>query len=92
MNRDIWSDKRIASLIRLNFVLIQIDRDSPEGKEFGRIYRVTSYPYISIVDGITGECMWSKSISTESPLTQNDFLKTRKTNKIKHKLLMIQIS
>lgn len=78
LNRDIWSDKRIASVIRLNYVLIQIDKDSPEGKEFGRIYRVSAYPHISIVDGITGECRWNRSVSNENPLEANDFLKTRK--------------
>lgn len=89
LNRDIWADKRIASVIRLNYVLIQIDRDSSEGRDFGRIYNVPAYPHVSIVDGLTGECMWSRSVSNDHPLETNDFLKTRK--KYQHRAYSISM-
>ena len=82
LNRDIWADKRIAATIRLNYVLIQMDRDSPEGKEFCRIYKVTTYPHISIVDGITGECMWNRSTSNENVLGTDEFLRERKKSTV----------
>lgn len=59
-------------------MLIQIDKESPEGNKIGRIYNVSKYPYVAIIDGITGVCMWSNSISKDGSLTVNDFLGTRK--------------
>ncbi|KAE8750246.1 hypothetical protein FOCC_FOCC003054 [Frankliniella occidentalis] len=57
LNRDIWSDSVIDSVIRQHFTFWQVYSDSGEGKRYMRFYNVPSWPYVAILDPRTGECL-----------------------------------
>lgn len=57
LNRDIWSDSVIDSIIRQHFTFWQVYSDSGEGKRYMRFYNVPSWPYVAILDPRTGECL-----------------------------------
>ncbi|XP_015780912.1 PREDICTED: UBX domain-containing protein 7-like [Acropora digitifera] len=57
LNRDVWSNDSVRSIIKENFVLWQVYRDSNEGERFIQFYHVTSYPYLAVLDPRTGEKM-----------------------------------
>lgn len=58
--------------------MLQVDRDSQEGRELGRVYHVEAYPYVSFVDGITGECVWSRSFPNKASIPSDEFVKASK--------------
>lgn len=55
LNRDIWNHQMVRDLIAGSFVLWQIYYDSADGNRFCTYYPVESYPFICIIDPITGE-------------------------------------
>ncbi|XP_041483298.1 UBX domain-containing protein 7-like [Lytechinus variegatus] len=57
LNRDIWSDSTVKSIIRESFIFWQVYHDSEEGQQYMRFYKVTEFPYVSILDPRTGEQM-----------------------------------
>ncbi|KAK3927678.1 UBX domain-containing protein 7 [Frankliniella fusca] len=57
LNRDIWSDSVIDSVIKQHFTFWQVYSDSGEGKKYMRFYNVPSWPYVAILDPRTGECL-----------------------------------
>lgn len=57
LNRDIWSDSVIDSVVRQHFTFWQVYSDSNEGKRYMRFYNVPSWPYVAILDPRTGECL-----------------------------------
>ncbi|XP_071478043.1 UBX domain-containing protein 7-like [Diadema antillarum] len=67
LNRDVWSDSTVRSIIREAFIFWQVYHDSEEGQRFNQFYKVTDFPYVSIIDPRTGEQMatWHK-IDNES--------------------------
>ncbi|XP_068141529.1 uncharacterized protein [Drosophila tropicalis] len=58
MNRDVWSNKDLKKLVRRQFILWQVDDDTPEGQRFVAFYHCAKMPYLCIVDPRTGEEVW----------------------------------
>lgn len=57
LNRDVWSDPTVKSIIRESFVFWQVFHDSEDGLKYSQFYDVTEYPYVAILDPRTGELM-----------------------------------
>ncbi|KAK3730172.1 hypothetical protein QZH41_016004 [Actinostola sp. cb2023] len=55
LNRDVWSNEHVRSMIKANFVLWQVYRDTDEGERFIQFYHVSTFPHLAIVDPRTGE-------------------------------------
>jgi UBX domain-containing protein 7 len=62
LNRDIWKDESVKSLVRENFIFLQYDKDFPDSEEFITFYfpnrgheNQDNYPHVSIIDPRTGE-------------------------------------
>ncbi|KAG4252910.1 hypothetical protein FPRO03_08359 [Fusarium proliferatum] len=62
LNRDIWKDEAIKSLVSENFIFLQYDKDFPDAEEFVTFYfpnqtheNPDNYPHVSIIDPRTGE-------------------------------------
>lgn len=55
LNRDFWSNSEVKSVISQNFVFLQYQVDSQWGEMFSNFYQVDGYPYICILDPMTGE-------------------------------------
>jgi len=66
LNRDVWSDERVRALLGRNapLQLWQVDGTSSAGQEFASFYKVTSFPYIALLDPRTGECLekWTGAV------------------------------
>ncbi|XP_076042373.1 UBX domain-containing protein 7 isoform X2 [Oratosquilla oratoria] len=62
LNRDVWSNPTIKAIIREQFIFWQVYHDSEEGQRFMMFYQVPEWPYVSILDPRTGECLvtWHK--------------------------------
>lgn len=62
LNRDIWKDDAVKSLVSENFIFLQYDKDYPDAEEYITFYfpnqaheNQDNYPHVSIVDPRTGE-------------------------------------
>lgn len=55
LNRDIWSDLELKTVVKKNFILWQVSVDNPEGLRFKTFYHCHDVPYICIIDPRTGE-------------------------------------
>lgn len=55
LNRDIWSNRSLKSLIRKYFVFWQVAIDTSEGERFRVFYNADVLPYVCIIDPRTGE-------------------------------------
>ncbi|XP_037043323.1 UBX domain-containing protein 7 [Bradysia coprophila] len=55
LNRDVWSDQELRSIIKQYFVLWQVAVDNPEGMRFQVFYSAQVLPYVCILDPRTGE-------------------------------------
>ncbi|KAF4126997.1 UAS protein [Geosmithia morbida] len=62
LNRDIWKDEGVRSLVRDHFIFLQYDKDYPDAEEYTTFYfpsqsheNPDNYPHVSIVDPRTGE-------------------------------------
>ncbi|KAH6581758.1 hypothetical protein BASA60_002251 [Batrachochytrium salamandrivorans] len=55
MNRDLWRNSTVKDLVRENFVFVQFGSQSSEGKMHISFYPIENYPYIGIIDPLTGE-------------------------------------
>ncbi|XP_018415877.1 PREDICTED: UBX domain-containing protein 7 [Nanorana parkeri] len=62
LNRDIWSNDNVKSLIREHFIFWQVYHDSEEGQRYIQFYKLSDFPYVSILDPRTGQKMveWQK--------------------------------
>lgn len=62
LNRDIWSNDSVKSLIREHFIFWQVYHDSEEGQRYIQFYKLSDFPYVSILDPRTGQKMveWQK--------------------------------
>ncbi|XP_056420423.1 UBX domain-containing protein 7 isoform X2 [Hyla sarda] len=62
LNRDIWSNDSVKSLIREHFIFWQVYHDSEEGQRYIQFYKLSDFPYVSILDPRTGQKMveWHK--------------------------------
>ncbi|XP_063298341.1 UBX domain-containing protein 7 isoform X1 [Pelobates fuscus] len=57
LNRDIWSNESVKTLIREHFIFWQVYHDSEEGQRYIQFYKLSDFPYVSILDPRTGQKM-----------------------------------
>ncbi|ORX46385.1 hypothetical protein BCR36DRAFT_405674 [Piromyces finnis] len=55
LNRDLWKNEDVKSLVREHFIFIQYPITSREGQQYKQFYPFEKYPHISLVDPRTGE-------------------------------------
>lgn len=55
LNRDVWSNSAVRSIVQEHFILWQVYHDSEEGRKYMQFYKVKSWPYIAVLDPQTGE-------------------------------------
>ncbi|EEC13385.1 UBX domain-containing protein, putative, partial [Ixodes scapularis] len=55
LNRDVWSNATIKSIVSEHFVFWQVYQDSEEGQRYVLFYKVADYPYVAILDPRTGK-------------------------------------
>lgn len=62
INRDIWKDEAVKSLVREHFIFLQYDKDYHDAEEYTTFYfpgqgheNPDNYPHVSIIDPRTGE-------------------------------------
>ncbi|OCT81114.1 UBX domain-containing protein 7 isoform X1 [Xenopus laevis] len=62
LNRDIWSNDTVKTLIREHFIFWQVYHDSEEGQRYIQFYKLPEFPYVSILDPRTGQKLveWHK--------------------------------
>lgn len=72
LNRDIWSNRSLKSLIRKYFVFWQVAIDTSEGERFRVFYNADVLPYVCIIDPRTGE--QKLSYKTGFKLTAAEFI------------------
>uniref|UniRef100_A0A3P9DI34 UBX domain-containing protein 7 n=1 Tax=Maylandia zebra TaxID=106582 RepID=A0A3P9DI34_9CICH len=57
LNRDVWSNDSVKTIIREHFIFWQVYHDSEEGQRYIQFYKLNKFPYISILDPRTGQKM-----------------------------------
>ncbi|XP_066508640.1 UBX domain-containing protein 7-like isoform X4 [Hoplias malabaricus] len=57
LNRDVWSNEAVKTIIREHFIFWQVYHDSEEGQRYIQFYKLNKFPYISILDPRTGQKM-----------------------------------
>lgn len=62
LNRDVWSNPAVKTIVKEHFVFWQVYHDSEEGQRFMMFYRVEEWPHVAVIDPRTGECLvtWHK--------------------------------
>lgn len=67
LNRDVWKDPAVATLLELQCVFWQVARGAHDADRFAALYRVERYPVTAVVDPRTHECvrMWYGAVSAE---------------------------
>ncbi|CAH1782186.1 unnamed protein product [Owenia fusiformis] len=62
LNRDIWNNHAVKTIIETHFIFWQVYQDSEEGRKYRQFYKVLDWPYVAILDPQTGENMviWNK--------------------------------
>lgn len=61
LNRDVWSNGAVRSIVQEHFILWQVYHDSEEGRKYMQFYKVKNWPYVAVLDPQTGEKLaeWS---------------------------------
>ncbi|KAG7456994.1 hypothetical protein MATL_G00241890 [Megalops atlanticus] len=57
LNRDVWSNNAVRTIIKEHFIFWQVYHDSEEGQRYIQFYKLNKFPYISILDPRTGQKM-----------------------------------
>lgn len=62
LNRDVWSNAAVKTIIKEHFIFWQVYHDSEEGQRHMMFYQVSEWPHVAILDPRTGECLvtWHK--------------------------------
>ncbi|CAM9814690.1 unnamed protein product [Lampetra planeri] len=55
LNRDVWSHEAVKAVIREHFIFWQVYHDSEEGQRYMQFYKLTEFPYVSVLDPRTGK-------------------------------------
>nr|XP_033813829.1 UBX domain-containing protein 7 isoform X2 [Geotrypetes seraphini] len=55
LNRDVWSNEAVKTIIREHFIFWQVYHNSEEGQRYIQFYKLGDFPYISILDPRTGQ-------------------------------------
>ncbi|KAJ1549360.1 hypothetical protein HK096_000058, partial [Nowakowskiella sp. JEL0078] len=84
MNRDLWSKPAVKDMIRENFVFSMWNALSPEGSKHSTFYPFSKFPYVAIIDPLTGERtkIWNNVIDEKDFLMEvHDFLALKHSEK-----------
>lgn len=54
----VWAHFKFSLYSIVHFLLLQVYHDSEEGQRYIQFYKLNKFPYISILDPRTGECLW----------------------------------
>ena len=54
LNRDLWSNQGVKSIVREHFVFWQQYKESDEAVRYMTFYKISDWPYIAIIDPRTG--------------------------------------
>ncbi|EDV25648.1 uncharacterized protein TRIADDRAFT_55957 [Trichoplax adhaerens] len=100
LNRDVWSNDIVRDIIKESFVFWQVYHDSEEGYRYARLYNVSSYPHIAIIDPRTGGKLLSLSKTEASTfcttvtrfLSENPMIESPSKNRSKRKTNIIDHS
>ena len=65
LNRDIWSNAAVKSIVEEHFVFWQVASRAREGQRYMQFYPVLRFPYIAILDPRTG--MTRPSVRSADP-------------------------
>lgn len=68
LNRDVWSNAAVKSIISEHFIFWQVYHTSREGQRYMQFYGVNSFPYVAILDPRTGECLQTWTSRADSNL------------------------
>lgn len=62
LNRDVWSNEAVKTILREHFIFWQQYKESEEAQRYITFYPVSEWPYVAILDPRTGELMatWQK--------------------------------
>lgn len=76
LNRDVWSDEGVKSMIECSFIFWQHLDISPQGETFIRYYNIRNLPSVLILDPITRAVKWRSQESRLRHLPEKiqDFL------------------
>merc|ERR1711874_218687 len=76
LNRDLWSNPAVKTIIQEHFVFWQQYKESDEAERYMTFYQIDSWPYVAVIDPRTGEKMvtWSKIDATAFPELMTEFL------------------
>jgi hypothetical protein len=66
LNRDVWSNQAVKTIVGEHFIFWQVYRDSSEGQRYMQFYPFHRFPYVAILDPRTGENLRSWSNITDS--------------------------
>lgn len=55
LNRDVWSNRSVKSLVDKHFVFWQVYSDSLDGERYMQFYKPVEFPYVAVIDPRTGE-------------------------------------
>ncbi|CAH1782183.1 unnamed protein product [Owenia fusiformis] len=55
LNRDIWNNHAVKTIIETHFIFWQVYQDSEEGRKYRQFYKVLDWPYVAILDPQTGK-------------------------------------
>ncbi|KAI1286016.1 UBX domain-containing protein 7 [Halotydeus destructor] len=59
LNRDVWSNQAVKTIINEHFIFWQVYKDSAEGMRYMQFYPFTRFPYVAVLDPRTGELLVS---------------------------------
>ncbi|KAG7170289.1 UBX domain-containing protein 7-like [Homarus americanus] len=62
LNRDVWSNTAVKTIVKEHFIFWQVYHDSEEGQRYMMFYQVSEWPHVAVLDPRTGECLitWHK--------------------------------
>ncbi|GFY48282.1 UBX domain-containing protein 7 [Trichonephila inaurata madagascariensis] len=81
LNRDVWSNNDVKSLISKHFIFWQVYNDSIDGEKYMQFYKPVEFPYIAVLDPRTGEKLieWHDVNSNNMCDLIQSFLKEHRT-------------
>lgn len=68
LNRDVWSNAAVKSIINEHFIFWQVYHTTRDGQRYMQFYGVNSFPYVAILDPRTGECLRTWTSAADSNL------------------------
>ncbi|PKY48998.1 hypothetical protein RhiirA4_404974 [Rhizophagus irregularis] len=71
LNRDLWPNYAVKEVIRADFLFLQFNSESPDGRQYINYYPIDSYPHIAIIDPRTGERV---KVLNANKLSLNEFI------------------